>query len=238
MEYLDVLLVGYIGGAIVVAARLGLHMNTQLDRFDWTYNKPDIWASFVLTTTFWPLLLFRRPKLILNPRDLFTSELDVAGTMRTKERLRRFPPSCAEQVRYRPENPDLAGEFIFTATDIESLLTERLRKHPHLSYQDDGAILRWVHRHDDELTQPSDVPTEWRRRFRFVADELIRSGDVEATCLECGQRIPNDRLIPKDDHGNAGYNYNRVTCPKGHLLLEVETIHISKRTPKKAQDGG
>jgi hypothetical protein len=217
----------YLIGAAVVAARLGWHMAFRLDAFDWHYAKSDIWTSLILYTLLWPLLLLD-PALLFNPTSLFEGPYGFAAAQRRAAQLWINPPPCGSRVRYR-RSPgfyeESYGEFIFRAADIEATLQARLRADPHLSGEHEGAILNWLRRRDDTILEPTDVPTAWWR-FVFVADELVRQGVAEVKCLRCNESVPNDLLILKDDEGQAGWNFNRVLCPRGHSLLVVEMMHL------------
>lgn len=47
----------YLFSTLAIALRLGWHMATRLDHFDWHYGEP--WLHFMLTLLLWPLLLLR-----------------------------------------------------------------------------------------------------------------------------------------------------------------------------------
>ncbi len=95
---------------------------------------------------------------------------------------------------------------------------------PCLYNDHEGAILNWLEMHyDDSTSEPTPVPEAWWR-FQFIANELIRNDSTEVHCLKCKAHYSTDQLILKNDRGRSGWNFDRVVCPKDHLLLISETI--------------
>jgi hypothetical protein len=58
-------------------------------------------------------------------------------------------------------------------------------------------------------------------------DELVRTGQAEIRCTKCGTEVPIKSVIKNDDQGRPGWNFDRIECPNGHELMEVETFHVS-----------
>lgn len=144
-----------------------------------------------------------------------------------RKRLWENPPPCGPVIRYFQKYgyETSCGEFLFRAEDVEQVLRNALRENPHLAKGDDGAMLNWVQKRDESLTEPTDVPSTWSR-FTFVANELRRSGKVEIYCRECGAMIETGQLSTRDDRNQPGWNLNRLVCPQGHSLLVTEYMHI------------
>lgn len=213
----------YAAGALLMVLRLGWHMLFKLDRYDWYYSKGDIWMSLAFGVFVWPLMLIRWRDLI-DPRKLFESSNELAARMRFLD----HPPLCGSVVQYCQKDSwgrEMYGEFFFRAADVEQNLRERLAEAPHLRNDDEGGILNWVRRRDETLTEPTNVPLVWRR-FDFVANDLVRAGNVMVRCLKCEAEFSMDQLVTNDDHGQRGWNFDRLTCPHGHNLLCVQKIHI------------
>ena len=217
----------YLAGAILVALCLFRHMLFKLDRYDWYYGKGNIFGIFVLSVVFWPLLLLK-PQLLVDPTKLFG---DIAAGIRERHRLWKNPPPCGSVIRYRQENgpyEETHGEFLFRAADVEQALCTRIEEFTRLAEDDEGAILNWINRRSERLVEPTDVPSAWRR-FKFIANDLVRAGNAKVRCLKCGMALEMNQLVIKDDPGRPGWNYYRLACPQGHDLLIVERAHILMR---------
>jgi hypothetical protein len=219
----------YIAVVLLVGLRLFRHMLFKLDRYDWYYNKGDILGSFVFFVVLWPLIVIK-PRNLINPTKLFEGSYGHAARMRERHQLLENPPPCGSVIRYRqsygryPNVEETYGEFFFPALQVEQELRGRIRESPHLNNDDEGAILKWIKRHDDSLTEPTDVPPVWSR-FQYVANHLVRSGHAKVNCLKCGAELPLNKLTKNYDHGLPGWNYDRLVCPNGHNLLVVQKAH-------------
>ncbi len=232
MQILTYIFLGYLAGTILLAARLGWHMVFRFDRFDWFYSKGNIRASFVVTLLLWPLLLVKSSimlGIILDPSKLFEGDLGFAARMREEARLWNKPPPCAAVIQYRQGDgfyDETFGEFMFRAGDVQDALVSRMRENQQWSREQEGAILKWVRQRNDAIQESTPVPNAWGS-FQYVADDLVRQGLAKVRCLKCGARVTNHKLLRKDNHGFlGGWNFNRLTCPEGHQLLVVPTIHI------------
>ena len=144
-----------------------------------------------------------------------------------RERLWKHPPPCGSVIRYTQKYgyEERHGEFLFSAADVERELKNALRENPHLVNTDEGALLNWVQRRDDSVTEPTDVPLIWDR-FKYVANDLVRAGKADIFCMECESAIGADQITTNDDSGKPSWNFDRVICPQGHKLLVVETVHL------------
>lgn len=222
-------LYSYLALMLLVALRLGWHVVFRLDRYDWHHNKMGIWVGFALSVVLWPLLLLK-PQTLINPASSFAG-YGAAARDREGDRLRNAPPPCGEVIRYRQDHArfgeETFGEFLFPADTVEKVLVECLRESPHLADDDEGAMVNWVHGRDVHYNSPTDVPQRWSR-FQYIADELIRAGEVH--CSQCKKNFPTGALIPKDDEGRPGWNFDRLLCNQGHNLLIVEKSHILIRS--------
>lgn len=217
----------YATGALLVAVRLAWHMTFRLDGYDWYYNKEQIWVSFGLTAVLWPLTLIR-PRILIDPRNLFEDSFGIAARMRERDQLRENPPPCGSLIRYRQEHgpyTETYGEFLFQAPQVEQALRQHLSGAPNLFNDDDGVILNWTCGRDEALIEPPDVPSAWAR-IEFVANDLIRAGKADVKCLKCAIDIEQSKIVTDDDRGRAGWNYDRLLCPNGHNLLVVRRFHI------------
>jgi hypothetical protein len=217
----------YVAGALLVALRLFRHMLFKLDRYDWHYGKGHILGSFVLSVVLWPLIVIK-PRNLIDPTKLFEGTFSSAARMR--DQLWENPPPCGSVIRYRQEYEfygfhETYGEFLFNAADVEQTLRTRIRDSPNLRKYDEGAILNWVKHRNDEVTEPTDVPSAWSR-FQYTANDLARGGCAKVRCLKCDIELATEQLMISDDHGKPGWNYYRLTCPCGHPLLVVQGLHL------------
>jgi hypothetical protein len=219
----------YCGVALLVALRLGWHMIFKLDRFDWQYGgKFEIWLSFAFFAILWPMMVINLRNLI-NPGKIFERTFGLAARMRERSELWENPPPCGSLIRYRQEYgcyTESYGVLIFNASQVEQVIRQRLAQWPSLINDDEGAILNWLCRRDESLTEPTDVPSAWVR-FEFVANDLARAGSANVHCLKCGTEIEKSKIVTNDDDGCPGWNFDRLVCPNGHDLLVVKTMHIS-----------
>lgn len=203
-------------------------MFLKLDRFDWYYAKKDIWSMFGFTSILWPIVLFKFD-ILINPKKIF--ENGMASARRMEYELYENPPPSGNLIRYKQKNnrwgTETYGEFTFNRSDVFTELRTRLNKTPHLQDKHEGAIFNWVMRHADDSIEISDLPEAWDR-FRFVADELIHKKHyVNCICSMCDKELSDDEIIHNDDNNSKkGWNSNKLFCKNGHLLLEVETMHI------------
>jgi hypothetical protein len=217
----------YVAAAVLVALRLFRHMLFKLDRYDWYYSKGDILGSFVFFVVLWPLIVIK-PRNLIDPTKLFEGSYGLAARMRERDQLLENPPPCGSVIRYRQSYggyEETYGEFFFPALQVEQALRGRIRETPHLNNDDEGAILNWVKHRNDEVTEPTDVPSAWSR-FQYVANGLVRAGSAKVRCLKCGIELETGQLMINDDHGKPGWNYYRLTCPHGHNLLVVQKAHF------------
>lgn len=227
-EAMKLLLFVYVGVALFVAIRLGWHMRYELDAYDWRFKKVEHWLDFCFYTLLWPLLALT-PRSLIEPHRIFgDDEYGVINRMRERDRFRHDPPPCGELILYRPacgSGKNIGGEFLFQAADIEHILKDKLNADPHFSGSDEGAIFNWIRKRSVEIQEPTEVPQVWDR-FEYVAIALVQNGQAEVTCLACKSTLRKKDLVITDSKVGIGWFYDQLVCPKGHKLLEVETMRI------------
>lgn len=204
-------------------------MRARLDAYDWHYNKADIWRIFLFSCLMWPLL-FIKPANLVDPSSLFQGDIfNSAARQRERDQLWKNLPPCGPWIRFRQGHghygDETYGEFIFKATDVKLYLMESLQGAPDSEGDNERTILSWVNQRDESLSEPTDVPKAWWL-FKHVADDLVRSGKGTVYCLKCDKEIKKEHFVIDDDHGIRGWNFNRLSCPNGHDLLVIETIHL------------
>ncbi len=153
--------------------------------------------------------------------------------MRVVLRKRPQMPTCGKYIRFRQgpgpgRGGQTFGEFIFASSDVEAMLQKHLSENPHLLRDQDGAIFSWVRARDDGIAAPSSIPDSWWR-FQYVADELLRQRLGEVHCLRCNVPVLHDQFPSQEDQYRGDWVFSSFTCPNGHLLLDVETVHLHVR---------
>ena len=121
-----IILYFYLFASLIVAIRLGAYIAFRLDQYDWHYNRYGIWIAVVFYTFFWPMLLIN-PQDLINPRAIFTTDLDFAGSSREYDQLLENPPPCGTTIRYHPvhqHGEDVFGEFLFL---VDSKIVELIQ---------------------------------------------------------------------------------------------------------------
>jgi hypothetical protein len=226
MEIWKIILIIYLSGLGCTFAALALIMKSRLDRFDWYYDKNKYITILIAGSMLWFIFWFLA-KNNLNSL-IATDENGYAAALRLRINL----PPCGELISYRPkivDDEDAFGEFIFYASDVEDYLLRKIDDNYHLYDDDEGAILEWVRKRDAAIAEPSEVPHLWRR-FKYIADELLREGFGNVHCSACGKNYKLDDLIINDDKHRPGWNRNRLYCPENHNLISFKRVHYLMRS--------
>lgn len=217
----------YLTGAVILAIYFFWQMITELDKYDWRFNKSDIWTSFVLATLLWFLIL---PLLRSDIKNLLKkSEFNLADRAREFNELWNNPPPCSSVIRYSQHdyNEKILGVFLFDSDDMEDAIIDKIEENSRLGNEQEGAILNWLQQRDSSSKEPSNVPEAWHR-IQYVVDDLLRHGQGDIFCIACDKAISHSDLVKNDDYNLSGWNYNRLICNAGHPLLEIQRIHILK----------
>lgn len=224
---MEIIIFTYGIGALFVALRLGWHMIFRLDRFDWQYGKGVILRTFAIFTVLWPLIIIK-PKNIIDPRNLFEGEFEIASRMRERNKLLKNPPPIGSVFRYKQDSPfaETYGEFLFHTMDVERILTKALKKNQKHSVSDKMIILNWIRTRDDKMEVPIDMPKIWSK-FHFFAYNLVRDGCATIRCLKCGVGIERNDIVIKDAGAKLGWNSDLISCPQGHNLLVIRRRHVT-----------
>lgn len=218
----------YLGLTFLLTARLCWNMYRKLDRFDWAYNKMEIWVGFCMTLLLWPILLLTSPKALLS-LDMRPSghglNIDYADVIRKRTQFMENPPPCGELVRYRAANRDgkeSGAEFIFPAAAVETVAN-------HIAHESPGIIgmrgaAKWASLRDDVIPEPTQVP-ELLVNFDAIAEKLIESGVGQARCPDCNKTYPVTELTMNTER-IVGWIYANYCCPARHSLLYREVMRL------------
>lgn len=210
----------------VVAVRFYSYARKNLDEYEWLHNSRHHKSTLFWCPMFWPVLLLK-PSQIIKPHKLFIVRWSLATAHRETDHLRSSPPACGRYIKYKPDScyEDCYGEFVMASADIEEALKHKLILHPNLITTDEGDVFDWVKSRDQSIEEPQLVPSAWGR-FQYLADELVRKGKVtEVRCTECGA-LSTGQIKILNDSEKFGWNFDRLTCPQGHVLLLTETVHL------------
>lgn len=225
MNIWQIIMLVYLSGLTCTFIVLALIMKSKLDRFDWYYDKSKYITVLAAGSILWFIFWFLAKN---NLKNLIAS--DETG-FAASSRLRANLPPCGSLIRYKPktvDDEDTVGEFLFNSSDVEDYLLSVMDENQHLFHDDEGAILEWVRKRNEAISEPSEVPDLWRR-FKYVADNLVRKGLGEVYCSACNKNYPFDDLIIDDDHFRPGWNRNRLHCAENHNLLTLKTVHYQMR---------
>ena len=151
----------------------------------------------------------------------------LEDSQKERNRLWENPPPCGSVIRYVQDcvYEKTYGEFLFRASDVEQAVIDILRENPHLANDDEGAIRNWIKGRDESIIEPTDVPSTWSR-FKYLANNLVRTDKAEIHCSKCGTEVGLDQIATNDDSGKRGWNFDRVVCQHGHNLLVVDSVHL------------
>jgi hypothetical protein len=146
-------------------------------------------------------------------------------------RMKDALPMCGAYIRFKQgpgRGGQAFGEFTFRSADVEEVLVAHLAENPHLLNDQDGAILRWVQNRDSNSNVSIDIPDNWWR-FQYTANKLLQKGHGELRCLKCSATVTHEQLPTAEDQSRGNWVFSTFRCPKGHTLLDVETVHFYVR---------
>lgn len=202
----------YAAGTLAIAARQ-LFAMTKFDDLDWTYDRSDIWMGFVTMLILWPVFVAKP----LHFRDWWRDPKAFSGGSRVAARFREdrefwnSPPPCSAVISFQqtgyPGPPETSGQCRFDAYEVEA---ELLRQD---TFQND-LVQRWLEHRQQGVRTPTQVP-EHLFTFRYLAAALLARGHGTITCPACARTF-QAREVQAD--------ILRVVCPKGHILMVVETL--------------
>lgn len=220
----------YLAGIIITFANMLVQALWTLDKYDYKECKFEILGyAFLLPILWLPALAFN-PKLFFRPYKELSQQQDHK---RKWNQILSLPvPKCGRLVKYLQygyENgKELQSTFTFQAADIEDYLGTLISEHPHLEASFRGDILKWVMTRDDSDIVPVCVPERWfgMGLFDLIANQLLKSRTVKIECHLCNSEFESGEANFREFWPEkGGWNSEDHFCPKGHLLLNVQTVH-------------
>lgn len=185
----------YLGGAVLVALRIGWHIRHRMDKYDRMFS--DVRGGFWFDVILWPMLL-------LKPSCCDSSDVPGKHLERRRshsaamlDRLAQNLPPCGPSIRYAPNmmSPDICdSEFVFDATAVEAIMAKRLAELPAAQHGRYPAILNWLRQRDPASAAPTDVPAAWNGHFRNVAVGMMNRGLGQVKCGKCSDIIPQEQI--------------------------------------------
>ena len=224
---MKIILTIYLAGIIITFANILIQGLWTLDKYDYKKCKFEILGNALILPILWLPILVLNPKLFFRPYKELSQQQDYE---RERDRILSLPiPKCGRLVKYSQysyENgKELQSTFTFQAEDIEDYLRTLIGEHPRLAASFRGEILRWVMARDGSDVSPIRVPERWWS-FDLIANELLKSRTVKIECHLCNSEFESGETDFKEFWPEkGGWNSEDHVCPKGHLLLNVQTVH-------------
>ena len=229
----------YVGGACLVALRLGWPMIFRFDTYDWKYS----WTlrRFCWQVLLWPLLTPIFPKALLDPYDFLTDS--EAAYRRELDKFRAKPPPCGPTIRFVPKqtltgrgsdeiDPRTYGEFILNSSDVEHCYQQRRKDNPTFFWHEpEDTFMLWLSQRDPGLDKPSDLPPLLTDNdfclynlgldnLKLVVTDLAIAGQAKVFCSKCATDLLPGQVTRREECVNDGnFGCDRLYCPKNHLLV-------------------
>jgi hypothetical protein len=217
----------YLGGAMLAALRLAWYIGSEWRRYPGIWRSGELWFVACLRAVAWPLVLVLQPSALTTPGSGSDDVMDGSTIERELARKAKQDVRCSAVVRYR--QPELrgsieCGEFFIRAADLEQFIIE------HAAGGSTNAIqakrLAWLRRRNELQPAPVDLPDTWEG-FESWIPPLIEAGKTKIRCVRCASLMTREELVGDSDEGHIGWNHDRLRCPRGHLLLQVKSLHVN-----------
>lgn len=181
-------------------------------------------ALVVLSALFWPVILFRNPKIIRQPTEFFKQDTYSAMIERERDKVRRELKQCSNRVRFETSDEgNHIGEFEFPSEAIAGYLSQRTAKDGYGFLSDQPDIQAWVKDADRTNSHASEVPWVWGS-FKLLATELIESGIGNCFCGTCRAQYENQALKCETGNGSPGWIAIIIKCPLGHEVMKFDLM--------------
>lgn len=218
----------YLSIALLLAIWFGWNMYRKLDFYDWAYWRSDIWLDFGMRVVFWPLVLIRKPSILLRPS--FKQNpygIDLADRYRQRDQFMKSPPACGATVSYRPgkDNGNTDSEFLFRAADVEDVARKTILESPNFEGMRGAAL--WTSLRNEAMTTSTPVP-EILVNFDKIVEDLIQAGLGHVHCPHCKKQYSVTELDRKTEM-LGGWVYAKFICPAKHSIFHREVMHLLRK---------
>lgn len=232
-------LIIYAAGVSLLALRLGWHMYSKLDNYDWAHTS--IWWRFSWLIAFWPLAILIYPDSIIATHKFFRSE--EASVKRELDKFLKNPPPCGSLFRFSQKevscdrgnyetDPPCYGEFIMSSPDVEVAYRQWRGKNNRSSFCGidlENEFLIWLSRRDATLREASELPALFSDAgysffslggLKQVTRDLAVSGHATVWCSKCATIFSGSQIARRWEYVNQGSSQcDRLYCPQNHVLL-------------------
>lgn len=221
----------YVVGTVLTTGRLAWHIWSESRRHPAIWRNGETWLVALTRILAWPLVVLISPAALTEPGSADDEPMDGSAVEEKLARRAKARRRCSAVVRYR--QPGLSqlegGEFFIRAADLEQYVAARAAQAEPAGTSPDslyGRRLAWLRQRNDLQSAPVDVPETWEGIERWMED-LLHDGKAKVRCARCATLLARDELLSDNDEGERGWNYDRLRCPKGHLLLAIKSIHLN-----------
>jgi hypothetical protein len=221
----------YAFGAVLAAGRLVWHIRTESRRHPGIWRCGEMWLVALMRVLAWPLVVIISPEALIVPGSADDESMDGFALEKKLVRRARAERRCSAVVRYR--QPGIShiegGEFFVRAAELEQYVAARAARSELSGTPADsfyGRRLTWLRNRNDLQNAPVDLPETWEGIEPWM-QELLHDGKAKVRCVRCATLLAREELVSDNDEGEPGWNYDRLRCPVGHLLLAVKSIHLN-----------
>ena len=190
----------------------------------------DILTNLVALAILWPLPLGLRPSLFTDPKPLYKRRDPDQGRRPRVDPygwIPKNPGRCSEILRYsqrQGRHEKAFGTFTFRTEDLAKRMA-RPKEPAGLFNDEERWVYDWINNRDRTDETPAEIPDSLRR-FRFLAEKVVKAGLADAYCEQCQSKVESSELISEHDPLNKpGWSFSRYLCPSRHTLLVVEKMH-------------
>lgn len=140
-------------------------------------------------------------------------------------------PRCSRYLSYRqtvfPGGEGARGTFTFETVHLSKAVYEHLQSNAW-----DGKVttrdhdwFEWLRDRDRDCVATTFLPSAWRGIEILILD-IINNGTYEVWCPQCGRIYAPHAVVQVPSRESIGSIYNRRACPAGHLLSQIEVMHL------------
>lgn len=120
---------------------------------------------------------------------------------------------------------DKESLLTFNASDLSHYLQELSAVNELNHSRQDRIILKWINQRNTEDDNACKAPREFDR-LRNIAYSLLIKGVGKAFCNRCQKEYLASQLECLPHKLSAGWNFKRVECDKGHIMVMGGGVHV------------